>query len=101
MSVAYRLTRLAEQDLLDIRAFIAQHSPVAAERMLDRFQGCILLLSAQPLIGEARADLRPYLRQMPVGNYVIFYRYIAEEVTIVRVLHGARDFPTLFGSPPT
>jgi plasmid stabilization system protein ParE len=32
-----------------------------------------------------------------VGNYVIAYR-VEEELVVVRVFHGARDFRILFGS---
>ena len=37
------------------------------------------------------------LRRMAHGNYLIFYRVTEEQVEVVRVLNGARDYePILF-----
>jgi len=41
-------------------------------------------------------EVAPGLRRRAVGPYVVFYR-VAEEVEIVRVLHGARDAGTVLG----
>ena len=59
--------------------------------MMDRFRQKFAMLARQPLIGEACDDLRPGLRLVPLGNYVIYYRVDDDHVTIVRVLHGGRD----------
>ena len=96
MSASYRLTRLAEADLLEIRRHIAADDAAAADRLIDRLGRGFLLLARQPGIGVAREDLRPDLRQLPVGNYSIFYRCTDGAITIVRVLHGARDHPAIF-----
>ena len=42
-----------------------------------------------------REDLATGLRMAPMGNYVIFFRIVEGVVRIERVLHGARDFPTV------
>ena len=34
------------------------------------------------------------------GNYALFYRHVAPDVEIVRVLHGARDIAALFAPGP-
>jgi toxin ParE1/3/4 len=49
-----------------------------------------------PLIGRQREELSPRLRSFPVSRYIIFYRPMENGIEIVRVLHGARDFPPLF-----
>ena len=49
-----------------------------------------------PQLGRKREELLPHLRSFPLGNYVIFYRLMENEIEIVRILHGARDFPPLF-----
>jgi toxin ParE1/3/4 len=54
------------------------------------------MLSQLPEIGKRRFDLAPGLRSLAVGNYVIFYRPVSEGIQIIRVLHGARDIPSLF-----
>ncbi|MGH7989069.1 MAG: type II toxin-antitoxin system RelE/ParE family toxin [Limisphaerales bacterium] len=49
-----------------------------------------------PLLGREREELLPRLRSFPVSRYVIFYRPMENGIEVVRVLHGARDFPPLF-----
>lgn len=89
-------TRQAEEDLIDIWTFIAEDDPAAADRLLDRIDEVCGLLAENPQMGPARPDLRPELRYMIVARYLILYRVVAERVEIVRVVHGARDLPSLF-----
>jgi len=44
-----------------------------------------------PLLGRAREELAPGLRSVAIERYVLFYRVSETAVTIVRILHGARD----------
>lgn len=55
------------------------------------------MLRRQPLIGEPREELGPGCRSFPVGNYVIVYEATLEQVHILRVIHGARNFDVIFG----
>ncbi|MEZ0259218.1 MAG: type II toxin-antitoxin system RelE/ParE family toxin [Chthoniobacter sp.] len=54
------------------------------------------LLSLNSRAGQARPDIAPELRFLPVGNYLIFHRPIENGVEIVRVLHGSRDYRSEF-----
>ena len=92
-----RLTRtaLAEEDLIDIWRTIAEENPQAADQVLDRIDTACLRLAEHPQIGPARPDLRPGLRYLPAGNYLILYRVLATAVEVVRVIHGARHLPDL------
>ena len=48
-------------------------------------------------MGRARdEDLRPGVRSVPAGEYVIFYRVREQDVRILHVLHGRRDIQTFF-----
>jgi toxin ParE1/3/4 len=49
-------------------------------------------------MGRSREDLRPDLFSFPVGQYVLFYREQPGGIVLVRVIHGRRDLPALFGS---
>ena len=49
-----------------------------------------------PNLGGKRPELSAGLRSIPVGQYVIFYRVLADAVEIVNVIHGARDIDSLF-----
>lgn len=89
-------TPRAEQDLEDIWFFVAQDNPDAADRLLDRIEQSTKLLVDNPHIGPAWLDVAPELRYHPVGNYLLLYRIIKNGIEIVRVVHGARDWVSLF-----
>jgi len=82
---------LAERDLVEIWAYIAADSDAFADAMLDRIEEKLLLLADRPKLGRARPELRAELRSFTVGNYVLFYEPDDTGITLVRVLHGARD----------
>ena len=44
-----------------------------------------------PEIGERRFELGDDLRSFPVGEHRLYYRFSAGHVSVVRVLHKARD----------
>jgi len=90
-------SRQAGEDLIEIWQYVARDSPEAADRLLDLFDEKCSLLARSPLIGTACPELSPVLRFFSVSNYVIFYRADEHDLTIVRILHGARDVTSLFG----
>jgi toxin ParE1/3/4 len=90
----------AALDLADIEAYHAQRSPANAARIIDAIEQACNLLGRFPGLGRARDDLQPGLRSYPSGQYVIFFRVQpGGSVEIVRILHGSRDFPAIFGNP--
>lgn len=89
-------TRQANLDLVEIAFHIAEENPAAADRWLDLIDEKCQRLAHAPEIGRRREDLAPHLRSFPVGNFVIFYRPAADGIQLIRILHGARDLPTLF-----
>jgi len=64
-------------DLIDIWNYIADDNEAAADRMLDRIEGVLQMLSEQPKAGCERLELAPELRSFPVGNYLLFYLPLA------------------------
>jgi toxin ParE1/3/4 len=96
MPLSCRVTALAKSDILDIGTYIARDNVEAAIRVIDRIEARFAMLARQPLIGELRDEIREGLRSFPVGNYVIYYQTAGTDVTIVRVLHAARDVGRLF-----
>ncbi len=89
-------TPQAEGDLLDIWSYIATRNPQAADEVLELIQQKCRLIAEFPNMGANRSELRPGVRSITVGNYVVFYRSTANEIEVLRVLHGARDLPSLF-----
>jgi len=95
MPVVHR-TSLAHGDLVEIAMTIAEDNPPAADRWLDAVDSRCKLLAQMPGLGRLRPDLAPELRSFVVGNHVIFYRETHDGIEVIRVLHGARDLPSLF-----
>jgi len=95
----YRISRKADADIESICDYIAQNNPDAADRLDEQIHRAIQLIATFPGLGHTRPDVRDnrYLFRA-VGNYVIAYRLEKNELVVVRVLHGARDFRKLF--PP-
>jgi plasmid stabilization system protein ParE len=47
-------------------------------------------------MGTARPDLGGDLRVFSHKRYVIVYRALADGIEVLRVVDGARDYPSLF-----
>lgn len=88
----------AAEDLQKIYRYIRYEllSPIAAEQVLDELQSEISDLDTMPRRYRRYAS-EPWksrgLRQMPVGNFVVFYIPDEEHlsVNIIRVMYGGRD----------
>jgi toxin ParE1/3/4 len=94
----FRLSTLARTDLASIHRYIAKDNESAAERLIERLFGEFYLLAENPNIGQARSDLRPHLRTLTHGNYVVLFYPIENGVEVAGVIHGARDLDALFRS---
>jgi toxin ParE1/3/4 len=94
--LGFRLRPQAEADIDSIALHIAADNPDAAARWVDQLYERCHKIADHPGIGVARSDVRPGLRMLPFGAYLILYRALDEGVEIVRVLHGARRWETLF-----
>ncbi len=86
---------LVSEDLLGIWSYIAQNDPVAADQVLARIDEVVHTLASNPLLGELQDHIRPGLRRFVVGAYLIFYLPLQDGVTVVRILHGARNYGEL------
>jgi toxin ParE1/3/4 len=85
-------TRSAQTDLLEIWTFISEESFEAADRVLDVIEKETQTLSLQPLMGRARPELHPDIRCWPTSaSYNLYYTVDKVRLTVVRVLHQARD----------
>jgi len=91
----FRLSPRAETDIAEIRQYIAHDNLSAADRFVGQLFDIFHLLGRDTKIGQQRSDLRPNLRCISRGNYVVFYHLLSEHVEIVAVIHGARDIEGL------
>ena len=89
-------TSQAHWDLVKVGIDVGRNNPGAADQLLDEIEARCRLLAQFPEMGRKWEELAPGLRSMVVGNYVIFYRPVADGIQVIRVLHGARDLPRFF-----
>ena len=95
-------TPQAWQDALEIMQYIGTDNPEAAARFLLALEETCTQLAALPGMGSIRTFQRKDLkgtRILPVTsfeNYLIFYVAAGKSIKVIRILHAARDFPTIF-----
>ena len=89
----------AELDAFGYFQYINDHNPAAARRFLQAIDRTIEGLSLQPLKGRLRkfrgADLK-HIRSWRVDDfesYLVFYRFADARLEILRIKHGAMNFP--------
>jgi toxin ParE1/3/4 len=91
-----RISPRAGADLIEIWSYIADDSVANADAFIDRLYETLQVLGRQPGSGRRREELAPGMQSFPYGRYVIFYRAATDGIEIVRILHGARDFESIF-----
>lgn len=99
----YQFTPEAVDDLFEIWSFIAADSIEAADRVESAIYEACDFLADSPLAGRVRSDLtslplRFWVLQ-PYSNYLIVYDPKTDPVRIIRILHGARNIPSLLMRP--
>lgn len=86
------LSRRAREDLRKIFMHLALHvSCSQADRMIDRIEARCQTLVSMPERGPRIGPVHLGLRHLIERPYAIVYDVAGEQVTIIAVLHGARD----------
>lgn len=93
------LTAEAESDLEAIGDYIAQDNPARALTFISEVREQCATLADFP----NRFPLVPRYEAMGVrrrvfGNYALFYRTEASRVTVLHILHGARDYEAILSA---
>jgi toxin ParE1/3/4 len=85
---AYRLSRLAEADLMDIGTYsLNKWGKERAIRYIDALEACCRQLADNPHLGRTCDQIRSGLRRMEHGRHVVFYRVEAKGIFVSRILH--------------
>jgi len=92
-------SRKAEQDLEDIADYIAADNPRRATSFVRELRERCFDLETLPASARPFPALAPDAHILPYGNYVILYRNLSRQVSIERIVHGARDILALIGDP--
>lgn len=94
----------ARRDLVEHFVYLAENANLeTAERFLAQTEASFNVLAEQPLIGAPLSLHDPALagmRKWPVGgfeNHLIFYLPHPNGISVVRILHAARDWWGLLG----
>ena len=92
--------RRARRDLIEIGDYLERvASRRTALRWMMRLETRALDLAAGPYAGAEEPELGGR-RRVVVRPYLIVYRIASPDmVRVVRVVHGARDLPSLFLAP--
>lgn len=94
-----RLLRIAEDDLSEIISYIAADRPSAAESLATLIEKKLRLLTRNPRLGRIPNEeelARLGYRYLVIENYLAFYIIEGQTIYVHRILHGARDYITLF-----
>ena len=95
-----RWTDPARTDFLQILGYIARDNPAAAARVGRRLLSAVDGLAAQPRLGRPGRIAGTRELVIPRLPYVAIYRIVdlapaaTTQVEVLRILHGARQWPT-------
>jgi toxin ParE1/3/4 len=82
----------AREDLLAIIDYISDDNPAAAQALKDEIEGKVSRLLEHPKL--YRSGRIPDTREMVVHrSYVVIYTEDKTTISILRVLHGAQQWP--------
>jgi toxin ParE1/3/4 len=91
----------AVNDLDDQAAYLQQESPESAIRFLEQAEATFDLLAQMPRMGRLYDSDNPrlaglrYFRVSGFEKHLIFYQVVEGGIEVLRVLHGARDIPSI------
>jgi toxin ParE1/3/4 len=100
-----RLTDIALNDIQEQADWYEQHSGQSLARRWEyEVTAALVRIERNPRSGakcEFSANELQGIRRIPITGFpkhLIFYRAEEKEIRILRVVHGARDLESLFGS---
>ena len=96
MTLRVHKTARAERDIDQITDWIARDNEIAAIKWLSELDEKLSIIAQSPGIGTDRSNLRPGVRSYAFGNYLIFFKVNKSGVVVLRIIHGARDYPAFF-----
>lgn len=96
------MTETAEDDLSKIAEYIAKElrEPAIARKTIRKIKESVMNLAQMPIRHMTVADeylAAQGIRMLSVENYIVFY-VVSEmdgETTVIRILHGRRDWRQL------
>lgn len=91
--MSYRLSRRAEEDLIDIYlASVEAFGPAQADRYQDVLEAAFDLIGRFPEIARERTEFDPPVRVHPCKSHLVIYLVGPDGPFIVRVRHAHEDW---------
>lgn len=108
MSLAIFKSDDYEADLLQqVEWYAREAGEAVAIRFFEATDSTLIQLARHPGLGRLRQFRDPRLQGLhsfrvgpPFDNFVIFYRFDAQTLTVWRLMHGSRDLPLRLTQPP-
>lgn len=95
--VGYRLTRQADNDLIDIITYTKQKFGTSQTRKyLLEIDNVVKRLVSNPYLGKRRPEILPDIYTFPIGAHLIFYKQDEKQLLVVRILHESSDYQKYF-----
>ena len=85
-------TVMAERDIEEIGDYIARDNPARAVTFIEALTAQCRRLTEQPAAAPLRPELGDGVRMTLFGAYLVFYSFDADELRVIRVVHGARNW---------
>lgn len=87
----------AKQDLIDIKKYIKYNlqEPNTAQKLITKIRNQINSLKSNPEIYAIIDDdiiKKLEIRKLIVDNYIVFYRMKNNDIEIVRIMYGRRNW---------
>jgi toxin ParE1/3/4 len=87
-----RRVRLTDEAVTDYAAILQYTLENWGADQLDRYQvaldDALNALAMFPMMGRQRESLAAGLRAQPVGQHVVYYTIVDDEILVRRILHG-------------
>lgn len=97
----YILTPSANRDINEIWDYIAEDSIFIADQVLNALEAALAKLAKNPGLGHWREELADNKHRFwLVHSYLIVYLHSPNPITILRILHAARDIQSILGTSP-
>ena len=91
--MAFRLSRAAERDLLDILVHGLAEFGVETARDYQRgLTEVFSFLAAHPRIARERAEIRPPVRAHRYRSHLVLYDLDGDDIVILRIRHSREDW---------
>ena len=92
MSLSYKLTPAADQDLVDIFVYTQNHwGKKQAIQYLNELEQGFLALAQGSNLGQARPEICEGYKAFYINKHIVFYRFYQKQLEIIRILHQRMD----------